>query len=119
MSLFMKDNFHSPLNKKPEVGGCFTLSILEFFNIITLWLLFDLKNITASYYLDMVLCFGLLYALNYLIFLRKKRYKTIFSKLDETKEFYKTMGLITSIVYFVGTIFLFYYVHHNQVVLTF
>lgn len=85
------------------------LAILEFLNISTVWIYFNLNTVLHTVNVDAVVCILLLVLVNYLYFGIKKRYIKIIQRCNDNSHlFSSTIKDVAAVVYIVATIYLFF-----------
>jgi hypothetical protein len=107
-SLIVKNNFPGSILYNTGSDAVMILSVLELMNVVTLGLYLKIEPITTTYHLDIALVFIVLLFINYLHFLRGKRYIKII-EVAQTKS--SVFSLMVTILYTVASLYYFYSLH--------
>lgn len=114
-SSFLKRNVPGSVLGPVHHDGVIIISSLELLNISTFWLYFQIKSVTGTTTLDVILCSIVLLIINSIYFLSNKRYNHIIRTCKEKPSIYKAIGLFVTISYVFLTVFLFYLIHSGKI----
>lgn len=104
----MKENFPGSFFYNTSLDAVILLSIFELFNVISIWLYFDIKPVSGSDKLDIALLGLILIAANSLGFLLENRFQKVIERVKTMKM--DIICYVLSFVYALLSLFSFYYI---------
>lgn len=114
LSKYIKDNIPGSIFYDTVFDGIMLLSVFEILNIASIWLYFDITSIFNNITTDFILGLLGLFTINYFIFMYKDRYKEIIKTCDSKLSWYRIIGQAISLIYTVGTVYVFYILHSGN-----
>lgn len=112
-SAFADKYFSSVTFSDPPQAAALLLSFIEFFNIVTLALWFEIPAFTTIPILDMLLLCIILLFTNMVYFFYNKRYKRIEERYENLAHLVQFLYAAFTIVYSISSFFIFYKVNEG------
>lgn len=112
-SRFFKDNVPGSIFYNSYSDAVILLSLMEFFNIVSLGIWIKIPVFTTNHNLDMVLVGIGLLGVNFFYFFYGKRYLRVIEYCEKTTSGKKSLFRILAIVYTLLSIYLLYCTHSS------
>jgi hypothetical protein len=105
----MKENVPGGTFYYTNEDAIFIYSGNQLINISAIWKLLNLKTITASVLLDVFLCFGILFIINYIILIKRNNIKDILERCKTLSKKQKAIFEVITYSYIGFSVFILYW----------